>query len=42
MGKEETVEMEVLVVGGGYGGYMAALSVCVHGVKVTVVEKAHV
>ncbi len=42
MGKKETVETDVLVVGGGYSGCMAAISTCEHGVKVTVVEKAHV
>ena len=42
MGKEETIETDILVVGGGFGGCMAAISASEHGVSVTVVEKASV
>jgi len=42
MCKEETIESDVLVIGGGFGGCMAAISAREHDINVTIVEKAHV
>ena len=42
MYEDETIDSDVLVIGGGLGGCMAAISASEHGVRVVLVEKSHV